>query len=199
MTTIMEQLRKETAEDHDSIEQNAYAKAIMNQTLTKSEYVAYLEKFYGFILPIEQKIQSLAFVQELGIDMKLRAKTPLLEKDLDNISSKERTQIPICDEIPSIAAPGQLLGYLYVIEGSTLGGQIITRKLKEHLSLDPEAGLSYFNAYGQETRSVWKELAEVMNKSVQSGIESEVIVSSAKETFRLLNKWLTVGTETSQL
>lgn len=190
MTTNMEQLRKETAEDHDQIEQNDYAKAIMNQTLTTADYQAYLEKFYGFILPIEQKIAQLDGVQELGIDMKHRAKSPLLEQDLAFISSS-RQQVPICDEVPEIASTEQLLGYLYVIEGSTLGGQIITRKLREHLSLEPGAGLTYFNAYGQDTRTQWKELSEMMNTAVEAGADRKVIVSTAKETFRLLNQWLT--------
>lgn len=189
MTTIMEQLRKETAEDHDQIEQNDYATAIMNLTLTAAEYQAYLEKFYGFIQPIEQQIAQLDGVQELGIDMKHRAKTPLLEQDLAFISSN-RQQIPICADIPEIASTEQLLGYLYVIEGSTLGGQIITRKLRDHLSLEPGAGLSYFNAYGQDTRTQWKELSETMNTAVEAGADREVIVDTAKETFRLLNQWL---------
>ncbi|SFS84434.1 biliverdin-producing heme oxygenase [Paenibacillus sp. 453mf] len=197
MTTIMEQLRKETAEDHDQIEQNAYAKAIMNHTLTRAEYQAYLEKIYGFILPIEQKIAQLDGVQELGIDMKHRAKSPLLEQDLAFISSS-RQQVPICGEIPEIASSEQLLGYLYVIEGSTLGGQIITRKLRNHLALEPGMGLSYFNAYGQDTRTQWKELSEIMNKAVEAGADREVIVGTAKETFRLLNQWLICNTNGGQ-
>ncbi|WDH82198.1 biliverdin-producing heme oxygenase [Paenibacillus urinalis] len=189
MTTIMEQLRKETAEEHDRIEQNDYAKAIMNHTLNKADYQAYLEKFYGFILPIEQKIEQLDGVQELGIDMKHRAKSPLLEQDLAYLSSN-RQQVPLCSEIPEIALTEQLLGYLYVIEGSTLGGQVITRKLREHLALEPGAGLSYFNAYGQDTRVAWKELSGIMNSAAEAGANREVIVGTAKETFRLLNQWV---------
>ena len=54
-TTIMERLKSETAHYHRQVEQNPYAKAIMNQTVTIEEYRTYLEKFYGFLKPLEDQ------------------------------------------------------------------------------------------------------------------------------------------------
>ena len=45
-STIMERLKSETAHYHRQVEQNDYAKAIMNQTVSLEEYI--LAKFYGF-------------------------------------------------------------------------------------------------------------------------------------------------------
>lgn len=158
-TTIMERLKSETAHYHRQVEQNPYAKAIMNQTVTIEEYRTYLEKFYGFLKPLEDQAVQQPFWESTGLDIEIRGKAGLLEKDLRNLgaSEEEITQLPLCEELPDISTPARLFGYLYVIEGSTNGGQIITKRLSQFLTIEADRGLEYFNAYGSETRTRWSE------------------------------------------
>jgi heme oxygenase len=52
---------------------------------------------------------------------------------------------------------GHLAGVLYVIEGSTLGGQIIVRHLERNLGLTRESGARFFHGYGADTEAHWQE------------------------------------------
>ncbi|WP_458460099.1 biliverdin-producing heme oxygenase [Paenibacillus sp.] len=191
-TNIMERLKSETAHYHRQVEQNTYAKAIMNQTVSIEEYKKYLEKFYGFLKPLEDQAVQQPFWGDTGLDMEIRGKAGLLEKDLRNLgaSEEEISQLPLCEELPDISTPARLFGYLYVIEGSTNGGQIMTKRLSQFLPIEADRGLEYFNAYGTETRTRWSEFAELLQQSISSTEDHDVMVHTASETFRLLDQWI---------
>ncbi|WP_340020219.1 biliverdin-producing heme oxygenase [Paenibacillus sp. FSL H3-0457] len=191
-TTIMERLKSETAHHHRQVEQNPYAKAIMNQTVTIEEYRTYLEKFYGFLKPLEDQAVQQPFWESTGLDIEIRGKAGLLEKDLRNLgaSEEEITQLPLCKELPDISTPARLFGYLYVIEGSTNGGQIMTKRLSQFLPIEADRGLEYFNAYGSETRTRWSEFTGLLQQSISTPEDHDNMVHSASETFRLLDQWI---------
>ena len=191
-STIMERLKSETAHYHRQVEQNDYAKAIMNQTVSLEEYKEYLAKFYGFLKPLEEHALEQPFWKSTGLDYEIRGKATLLENDLRNLGSSddEIKQLPRCEELPDISSPARLFGYLYVIEGSTNGGQIITKRLSQFLPIDAGRGLEYFNAYGSETRTRWAEFMEQLVQFAHSEEEQNEMVHTASETFRLLDQWI---------
>lgn len=191
---IMERLKSETAHYHRQVEQNPYAKAIMDSTITIEQYRAYLEKFYGFLKPLEDQAVTLPFWAETGLDIGIRGKAGLLEQDLMNLGASEEhiKQIPRCNEkeLPDITSSAGLFGYLYVIEGSTNGGQIMTKRLSQFLPIEADHGLQYFNAYGTETRTRWSEFMQLLQQSIHTPEDQDIIVFTASETFRLLDQWI---------
>ncbi|OWR32481.1 biliverdin-producing heme oxygenase [Saccharibacillus sp. O23] len=192
---ILERLRNESAPHHDRVEANPYAKAIMAGTIDLNEYKKYLELFYGYIAPLERLAEASDALAESGYDLEQRRKTPMLENDLVRLG-EDRTRLeslPICDELPDLSTPGKLLGCFYVIEGSTMGGQMITKKLSQSLNLTPEEGLSYFYSYGAEARARWSEFRERLLEAGQTEAAQEEMAESAVETFRLLERWLDEG------
>ncbi|MFS0838507.1 biliverdin-producing heme oxygenase [Paenibacillus sp. 1P03SA] len=190
-TTIVSRLREETASFHDRIEQNAYAKAIMDKSLTLETYKAYLEKFYGFILPSEKALGELPEWEVRGFDIESRRKAPLLESDLEQLglTKGQIGELPLCASLPDVSTLPRALGYLYVLEGSTLGGQLITKQLKAVLSVDPEVNGRYFSSYGTDVRTKWTEFREFLLENVKEE-EQDQVVAAAKETFILLDEWL---------
>ncbi|WP_068774909.1 biliverdin-producing heme oxygenase [Paenibacillus sp. FJAT-26967] len=191
-STISARLKEETAPFHIQIEQNYYAKGIMNQGLTLEEYRTYLEKFYGFVTPAEQAITALPEWDELGFDIGSRMKSPLLEQDLIELGLKraDLNNLASCNEIPDLSTLPRALGYLYVLEGSTLGGQLITRQLKQFLPVTPESGGRYFSSYGTDLRTKWLEFRELLEQEAVTAGQQEEVLSAAKQTFILLNQWL---------
>ncbi|CAJ1316513.1 biliverdin-producing heme oxygenase [Paenibacillus nuruki] len=191
---LLDRLRKDTAVYHEQIEGNFYAKGIMAKSLTLDEYRTYLAKFYGFLKPLEQQaVQHMGKLgSNAGFDMNVRAKSPLLEQDLIHLGMtvEEIHQLPLCTDLPDISTPARMYGAFYVIEGSTLGGQIITKQLMKFLPVDPEGGLHYFNAYGAETRAQWSAFRDLLLQTGVTEEDKENIISTAKETFRLLDLWL---------
>ena len=59
--------------------------------------------------------------------MEQRYRAPLILEDLARLGFP--AQPPLCLAMPSLRTHAQLLGALYVMEGSTLGGQVIARQL----------------------------------------------------------------------
>lgn len=179
-TTIMERLKSETAHYHRQVEQNPYAKAIMSQTVNIEEYRTYLEKFYGFLKPLEDQAVQQPFWESTGLDIEIRGKAGLLEKDLRNLgaSEEEISQLPLCEELPDISTPARLFGYLYVIEGSTNGGQIMTKRLSQFLPIEADRGLNISTPTAQ--------------RQEQDGASLQVCCSSPSVLQKIMTTWYTV-------
>jgi heme oxygenase len=86
---------------------------------------------------------------------------PLGPKELDLICAfspreylREETKIlhQRLDQHPKLQSLLQPQGCVYVIEGSTLGGQFILKWLQR--SLHPRISRLYFTGYGSETRAI---------------------------------------------
>jgi len=58
--------------------------------------------------------------------------------------------------LPEIKNTAQAFGALYVIEGSTLGGQIIKKMVQKQLCMEGNNGLSFFDGYREATSDMWQ-------------------------------------------
>lgn len=115
----------------------------------------------------------------------------LLENDLCalNFSNTQIAELPACSDLPVLFQHEHVLGYLYVMEGATLGGQVITKMLRAQLQITLDNGGCYFHGYGRETKKMWDVFCATLD-SVEYGEKQDLIVSSACETFGKLNQWL---------
>ena len=82
------------------------------------------------------------------------------------------------------------LGYLYVVEGSTLGGQILMRQLGSRLGVTAESGAAYLSSYGTDVGRNWNRFRDSMRAAVRTEDEVDQVVSAAHETFESLLNWL---------
>lgn len=177
---IMAKLKEATKDQHEGLEQTV---DIMNQMFDIEKYKALLVKFYRFYSSIEPELAKLD-LKKYGYDLDKRLKAPNLEKDLVFLGLlDEAKKHSAYNGLPSIDSPEKAFGSLYVLEGATLGGQVINRHLKQHLDLSPENGGSFFNGYGEKTGLMWKEFIEIANNFAIQANNDEAIVESAKVTF----------------
>ncbi len=125
---------------------------VMNRALNISDYEKLLRKFYGFYAPVEPQILSKIQLQNIDFDYEARLKLPLLERDLQilNGADFDIKTLEICRDTPALDNFAQVIGCMYVLEGATLGGQIIGRHLREKLNLCPANGAAFFNSYGEQ-------------------------------------------------
>jgi len=173
----MKKLKEATREQHEQMEKTV---DIMNRMLSLEDYKRLLEKFYRFYSAIEPKIAAVD-LGRFGLDFDKRRKASLLENDLKNVNGK--TEIVKWTDLPAVDSPAQAFGCLYVLEGATLGGQVIMRHLKEHLELTPENGGSFFNSYGSEVGPMWKAFGETTTKFAEQNEDDEMIINAVKGTF----------------
>jgi heme oxygenase len=89
--------------------------------------------------------------------------------------------------------PIALLGVLYVLEGSTLGGAVLRRHLAAAFGLT-DAGLRYYSPYGTHPKPHWVAFSERMNAIELNVAEADAIVEAARETFERIGAILvTIG------
>jgi heme oxygenase len=183
--TLLERLKIETREAHDRIEN---AIDLDRRIASRDAYRDLLSRFYGFHRAWEEeaadKAPDRAFFQS-------RCKTRLLARDLEalGLKSDDIIRLPQCRPLMPLPAPEAVLGSMYVVEGSTLGGAIIARQVEKRLGFTAETGCAYFRSYGRDVAAMWKSLGAMLLEA-SSPEADEMIVESARKTFTVMHDWL---------
>lgn len=180
---IMTRLKEETRFYHEKLEANPYSTALMQPNVTLADYQTLLELFYGFYLPLEPRLQQSLISPTLDE----RRKVPLLEQDLRALGC-DPTHIPPCKDIPEVHTSAAAWGCLYVLEGATLGGQIISRHLIKQLGA--ALPLAFFYGYGQQTGEMWRNFRDEIATAATTSDFCDEAIDAATQTFAKLDKWL---------
>lgn len=204
--TPMQRLKAATNAQHMALEQ---AVNLVQLSSSLPAYQALLRRFYGFYAPIEAQLATLPW-STVDFDITGRAKSALLAADLVWLGETPTSlaDLPRCPTLPNLADIGQALGYLYVTEGATLGGQVIIRQLQKHLPISRSAGGQFYNSYGAAVGPMWQTLGHFINgfintPAAESGLieRSDLKMLSAEKrmlqtaclTFQALQQWLAAG------
>ncbi|MEY2666061.1 MAG: hypothetical protein RLZZ384_232 [Pseudomonadota bacterium] len=144
------------------------------------EYANALAALHGVYEAVEKNIMIFLANQPDLFDYQSRLKTQALENDL-----KELAKAPF---ISNIAFPipknvAELVGMIYVLEGSTMGGQFLSRKIGNKYPM------RFFSGYGDNTAQKWQEFWVFAN-SVCSVEQYEDIGKMAILLFGLIESHL---------
>lgn len=185
---ILAKLKEATKIQHQQLEMTV---DIMNNALNLNDYEKLLRKFYGFYASVEPQIFSNINLRQISFNYEERLKLPLLERDLQilNGADFEVKTLEICGDTPNLSRFAQVIGCMYVLEGATLGGQIIGRHLREKLNLSPANGAAFFNSYGERVGQMWKSFVIMAADQALILDKDEEITMSAQETFIKFEKW----------
>jgi heme oxygenase len=178
-------LRKGTADIHELIEQRV---PVFREDFNLEDYARLVEYFFGFWAPVEERLSRLTTLRDPDLALESRLKCSLLRKDL-LILGRDAMTVRRCEKLPRLDTFLEGLGCLYVLEGSTLGSQIISRRLEEKLQLGEESGASFFNAYGGSVGSRWREFKCFVSASVKPE-HADDVVEAARQTFMCFYEWL---------
>lgn len=178
---IMTKLKEATRKQHENLENTV---DIMGEVFSLENYKKLLTKFYRFYAAIEPKVAE-NDLQGAGFDFEARRKTPMLEKDLEalGILEKVKAEVPLWDGLPDVSTLARAFGSIYVMEGATLGGQVITRHLEKDFGLTSENGAAFFNSYGPSVGAMWKGFKETMTAFAEKNGDDGPIIETARETF----------------
>ncbi len=181
---MSDQLKTATAAAHQSLE--AFLIPIIKQTRTPAEYGKLLRMFYGYYKPLEDAIDRFPVGGVLA-DFELRRKAALILQDMKDLTAEP---LPVMSAaVPAISNLPQAMGALYVLEGSTLGGQIIAKILQRNLHRGPETGFRFFSGYGEETAAKWECFQEVLAGFCADRSQYPEVEKAAEQTFIHLKSW----------
>jgi heme oxygenase (biliverdin-IX-beta and delta-forming) len=178
-------LRTATTSAHEELEASL---ALLSRVSDRHWFRTVLERFYGFHLVWERAIRRRP---ELRGFHGPRTRLPHLRRDLAALGSTtaELDGLARCEVAASlIDTHAGAVGSIYVMEGSTLGGQLIGRALAKAEWL-PDGGLTYFHPYGAQTGEMWRSF-RVWADDELDVTEHDAAAAGANRTFAMLREWL---------
>ena len=188
ISTPMEKLKSDTRAAHERLERNSFGTSLMEGRLTREDYRRLLAKFYGIYAPLEPSLVANPHLSAIGFDYAARQKLPALESDLLYLRT-ELAYLPVCVGLPPLSGLPETLGILYVVEGSTLGGQVLARKLLEMFGREADRYTRFFNSYGERVGVLWKSFGELVNTNIKPADEP-ALVGAATAMFSAFDAWL---------
>jgi heme oxygenase len=189
------ELRLTTRAEHDRIEHLLR----LTEPMALERYAAILSGFDAFLRVWEPRVHA-ALPERLQGWFRVRRRGGFASADVEWLRSvagidpepmatRAAASLPLRDL-------AEVLGSLYVIEGSALGGRVIAPHLKTTLGLDQGRGASYFHGFGGETGVMWNNFRVLA--ALEIGESSRGTVSackSAKRTFgALIEMFAPLGT-----
>lgn len=188
---LLSLLKSETADAHTALEQNLN---LFERARTKEDYRRLLIRFFTLHEPLEQRLADALHWPALGFDFAARRKAPLARHDLRTLGATDPDldALPRAAALPAIDSHAAAVGCLYVLEGSTLGGQFISKHFASTLGLTPETGGRFFHGYGPHTATRWREFgqwAEQQSTNASSDFNTRAI-AAARNTFHSFAQWL---------
>lgn len=179
---LADELKEQTRLVHADLEKKLLAH--IQDVKDADRYTRLLVLMYGYYAALEQKLDQ--FSENLP-DYAARRKSQAILDDLKQLAYPTR-QIPVCSDLPSIHSLPSALGAMYVLEGSTLGGKIISKMLLKQVPA-LEGSIRFFQGYNEESMTMWQKFKEHLHNTVDESQQDETHFA-AKETFVKFKKWL---------
>ncbi len=173
--SLAQRLRAETAEAHAKLEAvvgfDIHRPSVATATLM-------LENFHRVLQTLEPAMMAL-----LPMRLRDRRRLPLLRADLATLGRSVDSELAGSSKPALPQSEAEALGALYVMEGSTLGGKMISKSLRKCADW-PLKGASYFNPYGDRTGVMWAAFQDELEAVPIS--QADGVIRGANQTFATL-------------
>ena len=177
-------LRAATDPAHRALEDNLDWRA---RVATLPGYRDLLARLYGFHATWESEIGA-----QLSDEAFLapRRRLALLAADLGHLGLGPEAVAALPHSTPVVLhGPAAAAGALYVLEGSTLGGQLIGRHIGG-LHGFGETGLTYYRAHGPRTGAMWAAFRARLEDFADDSEAEAVLTGAAVAAFAAMRMWL---------
>lgn len=173
----------------------------------RTAYAAMLRVLLALHEPREAQLRRTPGLPALGIDLAGRRKSPRLRADLTALGTAPAPESSAGSESAGSESAGSesggsgaaddlpaALGTFYVLEGSTLGGRVLLREVRDQLGAVPTA---FLHGYGEETGRMWKQTRTALVAGVGAAADpdraADRLVAGATATFDALDRLLTAS------
>lgn len=192
---IMAALKVATQPLHDAVESNAFQKAFGSGQLSREDYIRWLVQMHAVHYALEDALPSL-LKQDQRVDKIVTPDQFRCYRILDDLAFLGSRLLAVPLVLAAIETqayiselardrPLALLGFVYVLEGSTNGNHYAARGLRKAFGLENE-GTSYLDPYGKEQRKKWGQFKSDMDAADFSESEVEAIKAAACRAFELI-------------
>jgi len=181
--SVVAALRRETRAQHERLEEEL---DLLSPLLDRGRYTRVLLAFAHVYGPVEaQMAGGLGTELVRQLDWVNRAKTAWLESDLEalgiNPPLRSHTQAAV-----DVSTPERALGVLYVMEGATLGAQVIKPHLLTTIHLEEDV-TRFFDSYGEHVGRMWGTMRTVLRERIVTETQRGIALDGAKSMFLALS------------
>lgn len=175
---ILQKLKEATSSLHQQTEALANGNRLVSGSISLPAYILLLQANYRIYHALETSFAPWS----AWIATHLRSyhdKSPWLREDLLQLEA----ELPAGDFSGiSIENAESLLGCLYVVEGSMLGGRYILKSMKKNPELK-HLPHRFFQGYGDQTGPHWKAFTDTCRAFINTPEQEMQTISSAKAAF----------------
>ncbi|PKU26332.1 biliverdin-producing heme oxygenase [Telmatospirillum siberiense] len=165
-------LREATKGPHRHLDHHRLLAPLVRDDLTVEQYGKALAVLHSVFVPLEDGITRFLGSRPETFDYRLRCKIPALLSDLAALG---RAPWGVTMRYPVPSTIGELVGILYAVEGTTMGGRHIVRCLRQFDNLPKR----FFSGYGEHTESRWHEFLAFAAAACPAADHQSAAVSAA--------------------
>ncbi|WMJ69380.1 biliverdin-producing heme oxygenase [Stenotrophomonas sp. 24(2023)] len=181
--TRAEGLKAATRLTHDRLDQRIMAARIFDD---RERFAGFLRMQYRFHRDIEA-LYALPALQALLPDLAQRSRLARIAQDLADLG--QPLPPAAAPRLASDAAVPTALGWLYVAEGSNLGGTLLY-KLAAALGLDARFGARHLAAHPEGAARHWRAFTTALNTLVLPPDQEQAMVAGAQAAFAAVNAYV---------
>jgi heme oxygenase len=184
-------LRKATAAVHLRMHAHPGFSAAATGKITLPDYRLLLMRIYGFHRPLESRIVNEAAALKLAFNVSERVRWPSLVEDLVGLGFDVAaiSATPLWTQSLRVADKGSLLGALYVLEGSAMGGAQIAQSLSSIVGDADGQGRRFFLGHGNNRTVMWRSLLREL-ETITDIDQANLAVQAAIGVFHGFEAWM---------
>lgn len=189
LSSLLTRLNLDTRQYHADVD-DAWL-ALLSPAVGVADYTGVLVRSYGLIAPFESACKYTPGLS-LFVDFRYFLRAGLIAQDLLalGLTPHQVANLVTCPRVTMFQSVPEALGWLYVVERSTLLHDGVRRHLLKHMPQLANA-CAYLSAYEAHVGDHWAAFGRVLDKaaSTDPAIE-ERIVSAAIGAFEICRDWL---------
>lgn len=166
---------------HAALEAQPVFTALMSPTLALTDLQRAFQVFHAFYAWVEPRL--LPRLAPAGLCALYRPRLSWLDADLALL---EIPALPAVSLDPMPSSRAGLLGVIYAIEGSALGGQVLQRHLRERLGDDFALRLSYFQRMAEGIGPHWQAVLNTLRAELNDSSALHAAVDGVEWVFSSL-------------
>lgn len=183
---VLTALRNATSELHREVERLV---PLLEKDFDQGKFVRWLRIMHPFYKGLDDQINQPDFLKLIGWNYIPRS--TLIERDLSMLEAG----LPSLDDFPppllkKLDTNYKRIGSLYVVEGSSLGGQILQKALSRSVPMVEQHGSAFLSPHKDATKAHWVQFIECLGSFGNEQHSSDEIIDGASMTFSAMSGWI---------
>lgn len=184
---MLARLAHETHAQHDVIDDLILTPLVAP---TRARYRHYLARMYGFEAPLGCALVTTSGLEPAFVVPRVRAGWLAHDLMALGLTPAEAAVLRQRHVVPSFASGVEALGWLYVIERTTLRHDLLRRRLARALPQEIADAGAYLGCYRTRASHAWGELGALLDRTACSVAAVAAIISAARAGLASQQAWL---------